>query len=185
MRLKKIVRKFWRDIDARRWDNLAGYFSKGARVDWPNTGESFDQDGFRDAKSADQDYWAAEVEKVVRAGKLVVSVAKVRNNAASFHVTSFFAFKSKKIASLVEYWGEDGRAISQRAGNDDGEPQAGGAEMGDPLEAGPGGSETQKNTANSKKQNARAVYAETPIVDRGKPVKKSAWTRLFFPDDAM
>ena len=187
MRLKKIVRKFWRDIDARRWDNLASYFSKGARVDWPNTGESFDQDGFRDAKSADQGYWAAEVEKVVRAGKLVVSVAKVRNNAASFHVTSFFTFRGKKILSLLEYWGEDGRLYRRHVKN---VPEMIEAASALPADGGEDIDKVQPslpNQAHEARQDSkpRQIHKEADIVTMPKTVKKSAWTRLFFPDDAV
>ncbi|MDR1019115.1 MAG: hypothetical protein LBL73_00020 [Synergistaceae bacterium] len=185
MRLKKIVRKFWRDIDARRWDNLAGYFSRGARVDWPNTGESFDPGGFGSMKSAAPGYWTAEVEKVIRAGRLVVSVVRVRDNAESFHVTSFFTFKSKKIISLTEYWGEDGRAISQPIEDDVREIDTGNEPAGAETDVPPEAAETSAANKAQKPQKARIAHSEAPIVNIGAPAKKSAWTRLFFPDDAM
>jgi hypothetical protein len=181
MRLKKIVRKFWGDINARRWDNLAGYFSKGARISWPNTEESFDAEGFRSVKSRRPGYWYVEVEKILRAGKLVVSVVKVSNNAMSFHVASFFKFKSRKIISLSEYWGEDGRPADELDKNKIDEFDS----DSDPISIQDAANEEgESHETNDVRQNHQ-TYKESPVEEMPKSVKKSAWTRLFFPDDAV
>ncbi|MDR1515646.1 MAG: hypothetical protein LBS45_08125 [Synergistaceae bacterium] len=183
MRIKKIVRKFWSDINARRWDNLAGYFSKGARINWPNTGESFDAEGFRSVKSRRPGYWYVEVEKIIRAGKLAVSIVKVSNNATSFHVASFFKFKSRKILSLFEYWGEDGKLMNKsdesKTGEFDPDP------IQDAVSEGDEAHETNQANQNHQAHKAHKANKEASIAEMPKSVKKSAWTRLFFPDDAV
>jgi hypothetical protein len=198
MRLKKIVHRLWSDIDARRWDNLPGYFSKKARIEWPNTGESFDAQGFRDVNSNYPGYWRVEIEKIIRAGRLVISVVKVSDNASSFHAASFFTFGSRKILSLVEYWGEDGKtfprtqedlarmidaaSVSLPVDEDQAIEEIGEArEAHENIQA----DETSQDNKSRQARTAYKVHKEAGIVEMPQTVKKSAWTRLFFPDDAV
>jgi hypothetical protein len=199
MRLKKIVRRLWSDIDARRWDNLPAYFSKNARIEWPNTGESFDAKGFRDVNGNYPGYWRVEVEKIIRVGRLVISVVKVSDNASSFHATSFFTFRSRKILALVEYWGEDGKMFPRYQEDvvlmTDSAPLPAdeGEDMGEAGEA----SQPQEAFNDNKAQDAapapktltlkvnKETHKDADIVKMPQTVKKSAWTRLFFPDDAV
>ena len=184
---KKIVRRFWGDIDARRWDNLAAYFYKKARIELPNTGERFDALGFRDLNSNCPGYWHVEIEKIIRAGRFVISVVKVANNASSFHATSFFTFRGKKILSLLEYWGEDGRLYRRHVKN---VPEMIEAASALPADGGRDIDKVQPslpNQAHEARQDSkpRQIHKEADIVTMPKTVKKSAWTRLFFPDDAV
>jgi hypothetical protein len=162
MKPKKIVRDFWRDIDSRKWDNLKKYFSKNAEIIWHNTSERFNAEGFAEVCGECPISWRLTVERVLKAGDIVVSVVRVANDSASFHLTSFFTFKSKKIASLEEYWGEDGRPRLWRVKDSD---------------------DDEGGTRGEVSSN------ETPVPDEpdnGAPTvnEKSAWTRLFFPNDA-
>jgi hypothetical protein len=196
---KKIVRRFWGDIDARRWDNLAAYFYKKARIELPNTGERFNALGFRDLNSNSPGYWHVEIEKIIRAGRLVISVVKVANNASSFHATSFFTFRGKKILSLLEYWGEDDGPYRRHVKNvpkmieaasdlpADGEGNEGSKDSKDIEKAGEPSEPSETGQTHEARQDnkPRHAHKEADIVTMPQAVKKSAWTRLFFPDDAV
>jgi hypothetical protein len=169
MKLKKIVRRFWRDMDARKWDNIRSYFSKNAGVHWPNTGEHLGAEGLRKINSEYPGNRRIAIEKIIAANNIVISIVKITDDTASFHVASFFTFKSKKISSLVEYWGEDGKNLLMR-------PE----EKSD---------EDEDMDKEAYEDTLPKIYeARSPEIDLGdmpRTAKRSAWTRLFFPDDAV
>jgi hypothetical protein len=177
MKLKKIVRKFWSDMDAGRWDNLSAYFSKNARIEWPNTQEIFDAEGFKKVQSDYPGCWRVEVKKIMKAGNNVITVVGFFDNALSFHVTSFFRFKSRKIAWLCEYWGEDGRRLWSADDKADDALNFDDTEDIDIVDAVDDGA---PDDGDLEKAAESVTVAEMPA-----SVKKSAWTRLFFPDDAV
>ncbi|MDR3331510.1 MAG: nuclear transport factor 2 family protein [Synergistaceae bacterium] len=200
-KLKKIVLNYWRDVDACRWDDLRGYFSKNASISWPNTGENFGVDEFLTVSSGHQGRWRASVERMIRTGNVVVTVARVANGTAAFHATSFFAIKSKKIVSLDEYWGEDARAGARRSAGASPAPSA----AIDIVPAGTGcdeGGELEEKDENAEKEDKEdenddvftlPIGADVKIPRIPKiphentppPPRKSAWTRMFFPEDAI
>jgi hypothetical protein len=174
MRLKKIVGKFWRDLDARRWDRVKGYFTKDAEIKWPNTGERFKAADFQSVNGEYPDDWRVSVEKILKAGNTIISVVKASDGSSFFHATSFFTFKSRKIASLHEYWGEVGKPQNWRGGDTDTNANASAD-----IDADPDYDEEELEEASD------ARISKIPIGDIPPNIKKSAWTRLFFPDDAV
>jgi len=107
---RRLIISFWADVAAQNAENLAARFAPGAYVLWPNTGERFTAEEFITVNCRYPGGWNAAVERVAGAGDEMVSVARVwsKTDNVSFHAVSFFAFRDGKIASLEEYWGEDG-----------------------------------------------------------------------------
>lgn len=60
--------------------------------------------------------WDGVVERIDALGSLTVTVTRVypKDRSRSFHVTSFIRAENDKIASLDEYWADDGDAPQWR-----------------------------------------------------------------------
>jgi ketosteroid isomerase-like protein len=116
MKYDELVKTFWRDVAAQDAAALKTYFAADATVRWPNTNEEFTADEYITANCEYPGKWRGEVERIERAGDLVITVARVReaDGGASVHATSFFELQDGKIWMLTEYWGEDGPAPQWR-----------------------------------------------------------------------
>ena len=62
--------------------------------------------------------WAGEVERIITTDTHIVTATHVcsRDGKASYHVTSFFHIVGGKIASVEEYWGDNGAVPQWRQG---------------------------------------------------------------------
>ena len=107
---------FWRDVLAQNADAIRGYFAEGAYINWHCTNEHFTVDEFIIANCEYPGSWAGEVERVERAGGLLVTVTRVypQDRSCPFHVTSFIEVVDGKIAAMDEYWADDGPAPAWR-----------------------------------------------------------------------
>lgn len=92
------------------------YFCPDARIRWHNTNESFSVEEFIRANCQYPGSWAGTLQRVERMGELTVTVTNVysTDRACSFHVVSFLRLAGDRIASLDEYWGDDGPAPQWR-----------------------------------------------------------------------
>ena len=101
---------FWDAVLRQDAAALADYFAEGAWVNWHNTNEHFTAAEFIRANCEYPGCWAGEVERIVEAGDQIITATHVHtpDGAMSFHVTSFLRIKEGKIASIDEYWGDDG-----------------------------------------------------------------------------
>ena len=104
------IRALWADMDTGNWSTLPSYFTSGAVIIWPNTGERFTPEEFRSVNAAYPGRWNITVERLEAGASSVVSVAEIRakDGFKSFYVVSFFDFDGDSIATLTEYWSEDG-----------------------------------------------------------------------------
>lgn len=103
---------FWRAVLAQDAEELQGYFHRDAYVNWPCTNEHFTVEEFIRANCEYPGQWNGEVERVEELNGLLITVVHVysRDRRMSFHVTSFFRMQEDRIASVEEYWGDDGDA---------------------------------------------------------------------------
>ncbi len=110
------VEKFWRAVLAQKEDELKDYFAEGAYVNWHCTNEHFTAGEFIRANCEYPGEWDGEIERKHVFGDLIITVAHVysKEQALSFHVTSFIGTKNGKIISIDEYWGDDGPAPKWR-----------------------------------------------------------------------
>ena len=102
---------FWKDVLEQNAEELKGYFCENAYVNWHNTNEHFTAEEFIRANCEYPGKWAGEIQRKEVIGDLIITVTHVygRDRALSFHVTSFICTDGGKIASIDEYWGDDGQ----------------------------------------------------------------------------
>ena len=70
----------------------------------------------QDAERIRPGRWDGMVERIERSGELITTVTKVvsKEGSLSFHAVSFIKIEDDKIASIDEYWGDDGPAPQWR-----------------------------------------------------------------------
>ena len=97
-------------------ENIKNYFHKDAYINWHCTNEHFTVDEFMIANCEYPGTWDGEVERVEMTNDLFITVTHVysRDKTLSFHVTSFIKVIQDKIASVDEYWADDGIAPQWR-----------------------------------------------------------------------
>ena len=89
---------------------IRSYFADDAVINWHCTNERFTVDEYILANCEYPGDWDGEIETVRQADDLFVVVTKVypEDRSASFHCVSFIRCRDGKIASLDEYWADDG-----------------------------------------------------------------------------
>ena len=110
------VKRFWKMVLEQDREHLPAFFEEGAWINWHNTDECFTVAEFVRANCDYPGQWDGEVERIEAYGDRIITVTHVydRDRTASFHAVSFFEIKDGKIASLDEYWGDDGEAPQWR-----------------------------------------------------------------------
>ncbi len=110
------INEFWKAVLQQDADKIRGYFHPDARINWHCTNESFSVEEFIIANCKYPGEWDGEVERVEQMENLYISVTNVfpKDRSASFHVTSFIALEDGRIATLDEYWADDGEAPEWR-----------------------------------------------------------------------
>ena len=104
------MRSYWDAILRQDADEIRAYFHPDADIRWHNTNEHFNVDEFIQVNCEYPGDWAGNVERIEMLGDLVVTATNVRvaDGSLSFHVVSFMKMRDGKIASIDEYWGDDG-----------------------------------------------------------------------------
>ncbi len=110
------VAKFWDAVLKQDREAIRSYFAADAYVNWHNTGEHFTVDEFIKANCEYPGEWTGEIEKEIHVDDTIITATHVQtqDGSLSFHVTSFIQVKDGKIASVDEYWGDDGEAPKWR-----------------------------------------------------------------------
>lgn len=104
------VKQFWHDVLQQDADAIRAYFHPDAWVNWHNTNEHFTVEEFIRANCEYPGEWDGEVERIIITPDHVITATHVcsSDRLQSFHVASFFHLVDDKIASVDEYWGDDG-----------------------------------------------------------------------------
>lgn len=110
------IRQFWADVLGQDAAAIRAYFAPDAWVNWHNTNEHFTVEEFIRANCEYPGCWDGEIERMISAENQIITATHVysRDNKLHFHVTSFFRIVDGKIASIDEYWGDDGPAPQWR-----------------------------------------------------------------------
>lgn len=108
------VHAYWDAVLRQDAIAMRAYFSPDAYVNWHNTNEHFTADEFIRANCEYPGDWAGQVQRVVQQGTECIAVTHVYSNTLSFHVVSFIRLEGGLIASIDEYWGDDGAAPAWR-----------------------------------------------------------------------
>ncbi len=103
---------FWKAILDQNAQEIRKYFHPDARVTWHCTNERFTLEEFLIANCEYPGDWEGTVERVERLRDLIITVTNVRarDQSLSCHVTSFIKIRGDRIASMEEYWADDGPA---------------------------------------------------------------------------
>lgn len=110
------IRAFWDTILRQDAAAIREFFHPNAWVNWNNTNEHFTLEEFIRANCEYPGQWDGEVEQVITTDTHVVTATHVYNKDGSMscHVASFIRVVDGKIASMDEYWGDDGPAPQWR-----------------------------------------------------------------------
>ena len=106
------IEKFWSAVLSQRADEIREYFHPDAWVNWYNTNEHFTVEEFIRANCEYPGEWDGEVEQVIVTDTHIITATHVfsKDKTQSFHAASFIRVVDGKIASVEEYWGDDGDA---------------------------------------------------------------------------
>lgn len=104
------IREFWDAVLRQDADAIREYFRSDAWVNWHNTNEHFTVEEFIRANCEYPGDWDGKVEKVITTDPHIITATHVftKDGKLSFHVASFIRITDGKIASIDEYWGDDG-----------------------------------------------------------------------------
>jgi ketosteroid isomerase-like protein len=107
----EVVRALWERMQARDWDGARATLADGFTCDYPETGESFQADGYIAMNRAYPGDWTILVDEVLAEGNRVVARIRVPLGDQLFHCLSFADVEDGRIASSTEFWLTD-RAIA-------------------------------------------------------------------------
>lgn len=104
------INNFWKSVLEQDEQAIRAFFHENAYVNWHCTNEHFTVEEFIRANCEYPGEWDGEVERVECAGDLMITVTHVypKDRSASFHVVSFIKIIGNEIASIDEYWEDDG-----------------------------------------------------------------------------
>lgn len=104
------MQQFWRAVLEQDAKALSAFFHQDAWVEWPCSNERFTLDEYLRANCEYPGRWDGRLEKTVQTQDGVITAVRVfpQDHSASYHVVSFICMKAGKIASMTEYWADDG-----------------------------------------------------------------------------
>lgn len=107
---------FFRAVISQDAEALRTFFLADAWVEWPCSNEHFTAEEYIRANCEYPGDWDGQMEKLVWTQDGLITAARVepKNGSASFHVVSFITLRDEQIASMEEYWSDDGSAPEWR-----------------------------------------------------------------------
>lgn len=110
------IKEFWNAVLRQDADAIRKYFLPDAWVNWHNTNEHFTVEEFIRANCEYPGEWDGNVELLITTDTHIITATHVfnREKTISCHATSFIRVVGGKIASVEEYWGDDGAAPQWR-----------------------------------------------------------------------
>lgn len=104
------IQEFWKAVLDQNEQEIRKYFHEDAYINWHCTNEHFTVDEFIVANCKYPGNWTGKIERIEKADGLLITVTHVYpiEKTSSFHVTSFIKIRDNKIASVDEYWADDG-----------------------------------------------------------------------------
>ena len=110
------INEYWKATLAQQPDKMKAFFHEDAFVNWHNTNEHFTANEFIRANCEYPGNWEGTIERIEKLDDIIITVVHIwsADRGTSFHATSFIKVKDGKIASIDEYWGDDGAAPQWR-----------------------------------------------------------------------
>ena len=105
-----MMQQFWRAVLDQDREAIRQFFREDAFVNWHCTNERFTVEEFIQANCAYPGQWDGEIERIETTGDIIITVVRVYppDQSQSFHVVSFLRIRNGLIASVDEYWADDG-----------------------------------------------------------------------------
>jgi hypothetical protein len=118
------IQSYWQATLKQDANAIREFFCKEAFVNWHNTNEHFMVEEFIRANCEYPGEWDGKIERIEQRDDSVITVTHVfsSDQKMSFHVVSFIKLRDGKIASIDEYWGDDGKAPQWRLDKHIGNP---------------------------------------------------------------
>lgn len=116
--------QYWDAVLKQDAERMKKFFHLDAYICWHNTNEHFTVNEFIEMNCEYPGQWEGKIERVCYFEELIITVVNVFDfqQTMSFHVVSFIQLRDGKIASLDEYWGDDGVAPQWRLDKHIGRP---------------------------------------------------------------
>lgn len=110
------IKAFWQAVLAQDADAMRAFLAPDAWVEWPCTNEHFTAEEYIRTNCEYPGDWDGAIERVEEMPNQFITAVRVypKDRSASFHVVSFARVRCGQIASLVEYWSDDGPAPAWR-----------------------------------------------------------------------
>lgn len=104
------IERFWKAVLSQDGAAMRAFFHPDAWVNWYNTNEQFTVEEFIRANCEYPGEWDGDIEKTLQADEHTITATHVysKDRRLSFHVVSFIRIRDGRIASIDEYWGDDG-----------------------------------------------------------------------------
>lgn len=112
-----LVKNFLRLFGRGQFERAGELMHPGAVAMLPNTREVFrGRDSYIEFNRSYPGKWLFKIERLEKCGRGVVAAVRVfsRPSGKSFHLVSFFEFRSGLIGRITEYWGQDGEPPAWR-----------------------------------------------------------------------
>ena len=112
------INQFWKDILNQDASAIREYFHEDAYVNWHCSNEHFTVEEYIRVNCEYPGSWDGTIERIEQIGNLIITATRVfaKDRSSSFHVVSFIQVIDQKIASVDEYWGDDGEPAEWRLG---------------------------------------------------------------------
>lgn len=107
---------FFHAVIAQDADALRAFFQPDAWVEWLCTNEHFAVEEYIRANCEYPVHWKGQIEKLIwtQDGFIMAARVEPQDESAAFHVVSFVKLRNEKVASMEEYWADDGPAPKWR-----------------------------------------------------------------------
>ena len=115
---RRLVERFWAAMGENDWRAVAGLFTDGFVLEWPQSGELIrGRDGF---VAVNEQYpaagrWRFAVHRIVADDDGAASDVSVTDGAIDARVQTFFEIRDGRIARIVEFWPEPFEPAAWRA----------------------------------------------------------------------
>ncbi len=104
------IKEYWKATLEQNDKGMKTFFHDDAIIRWHNTNEQFSVDEYILANCKYPGNWKGIIDRIEVIGDLIITVTKVLSSdeKISLHAISFINVIDNKIASIDEYWSEDG-----------------------------------------------------------------------------
>jgi len=106
MNTKRIIRRFWKNIDSRNWNNVESMLHNDFVAEFPQSKEVFNAKTFLIMNQNYPGNWKLSVQQIIVESNSVVSEIRVETNEKVEIGISIIKLMDGKIINIREFWPE-------------------------------------------------------------------------------